>query len=167
MFQPCRIRSPEEDSIVTHVNEKVIIGATSDHAMRRATATFSSQLDNSAHARLRSRPGSQRKAVVLVAYRSWSRKSRKGSATMTPDDELNIGQYGCTSGGKSAGCVGTFETCRRAPRMSGVGGRPEVAVGGHTDAIDHFGHAELIGNGKRWLFWYSFVCEGLIASPSS
>src|SRR5216683_2320528 len=22
--------------------------------------------------------------------------------------------------------VGTFETCRRAPRMSGVGGRPEV-----------------------------------------
>jgi hypothetical protein len=43
------------------------------------------------------RAGSQQKAVVLAAYRGWSGKSRKGSATMTPDDELNIGQRGCTS----------------------------------------------------------------------
>src|SRR5882757_6182168 len=43
------------------------------------------------------RAGSRQKAVVLAAYRGWSRKSRKGSATVTSDDELNIGQRGCIS----------------------------------------------------------------------
>lgn len=32
--------------------------------------------------------------------------------------------------------IGTFETCRRAPRMSGVEGRPEVNADAQTDAID-------------------------------